>query len=140
MPAISSIADVHVGEEVPPLLKDVEAANLVRYAGAADDYVYLHWDKVRVLEEGFPDVIVHGWLTFAYMCQSVSDWIPRELADIESYAVRYRQPTYPGRLTCSGEVSAVRAEEGATRIELDLWAKNSEGQVTATAKMTLVAE
>ncbi len=139
MPAVSSLHDIRPGDVIPVLRKEVERATLVRYAGASDDYVYLHWDRPRVQEEGFPDVIIHGWLTFAYMCQAVSDWIPRELADMRSYSVRYLRTMHPGVVECSGRVLDVEDGENGRSIQLELWATDSEGQVTTSGKMRLVA-
>lgn len=125
------------GQEIPVLETAIDRAALVRYAGASDDYTYVHWDQPRMLAEGHPDVVVHGWLTFAYMCQTVTSWAPPELADITSYAVRYRRPSFPGRLICGGQVTAVREADGARFVDLELWSKDGEGAVTTTATMTL---
>src|SRR5690606_23689465 len=86
MSRIAALSDVREGQEVPPLDVVATRETLVRYAGASDDYAYQHWDRHRMIELGFEDVVVHGWLTFAYMTRAVTDWIPREVADIRSFA------------------------------------------------------
>lgn len=119
------------GDAVPPLELTVTRADLVRYAGAADDYVRQHWDHPFMIENGFPDVAVHGWLTFAHMCRAVDRWlVPAEWL-IDGYSVRYRQPTYPGAMVCGGSVVASDGQ----RLELDLWAKDGQGATTTTAAM-----
>jgi acyl dehydratase len=139
MTAVSSIHDIRPGDVIPVLRKIVDRADLVRYAGASDDYIYLHWDRPRVQEEGFPDVVIHGWLTFAYMCQAVSAWIPRELADMQSYSVRYLRTMHPGIVDCSGRVLDVEQGENGRSIQLELWATDADGQVATSGKMRLVA-
>jgi acyl dehydratase len=138
MAAVSSIHDIRPGDVIPVLRKIVDRVDLVRYAGASDDYIYLHWDRQRVQDEGFPDVVVHGWLTFAYMCQAVGAWIPRELADMQSYSVRYLRTMHPGIVECSGRVLDVEQGESGRSIQLELWATDAEGQVTTSGKMRLV--
>ena len=125
------------GHEVPDIEVTIERADLVKYAGAADDYSYQHWDHPKMTSLGFPDVVAHGWLTFAHMARAVTDWIPQEAADITDFAVRYRRPTFPGTITCGGAVKARRREAGADLLDLELWSRNADGEVTTTATMTL---
>jgi acyl dehydratase len=132
MPDFNEIA---VGQDLPELRQTVTAETLVRYAGASDDYVYLHWDKVRVLEEGFSDVVIHGWLTFAYICRAVTNWAPPEVADVKGFAVRYLRTTHPGEVTCGGKVVAKRND--GRELDFAMWAKDQAGQVATTATVTV---
>ena len=129
--------DIQVGDEIPPLSQDVDAEMLVRYAGASEDYNHQHWDHLYMVERDFPGVMVHGWLTFAYMCRTVTDWIPREIADVSDYSVRYHRPNYLGIINCSGEVVGKHDQDGARKIDFDLQAKTDTGEVTTTARLTL---
>ena len=138
--AFASPETIRENDEIPVLRKMVDAETLVRYAGASDDYVYLHWNKPRVLEEGLPDIIVHGWLTFAYMCQSVSAWLPPDIAEITKSSVRYHRPTYPGEITCSGRVTKVEASGTSKFIDVELWACGADGEITTTGTMQLVVK
>lgn len=137
MTKIASLAEVREGQDVPPLEVVAGRDALVRYAGASDDYAYQHWDHPRMVELGFEDVVVHGWLTFAYMTRAVTDWIPREVADIREFAVRYRKTTLPGPIECGGQVVRVRDGDAGLLVDLDLWAKDGRGELTTTATMTL---
>jgi acyl dehydratase len=139
MTGIAAFSDLRDGQEIPTLEVEVDRQTLVKYAGASDDYAFQHWDHPRMTGQGFPDVVVHGWLTFGYICRAVTDWASPEIADIQGFAVRYRRPTYPGKITCGGRVTRVREENGRRLADLDLWARNGEGEVTTTATMTLAA-
>jgi acyl dehydratase len=79
----------------------------------------------------------HGWLTFAFMCRVVTDWIPLEVADIKSYAVRYHRPTLPGVLRCGAEIVGKSAAAATRRLELKLWARDAAGEMIASAPLTL---
>jgi acyl dehydratase len=118
---------------IPELRVEISRADLVRYAGAADDYVAQHWDHPFMIESGFPDVAVHGWLTFAHMCRAVTDWLPPSRWSIGGYSVRYLLPTYPGTLVCGGSV----VESGSDLLTLALWAQNADGATTTRASMTV---
>lgn len=121
------------GDVVPTLSVQITRADLVRYAGASDDYVRQHWDHPFMIDSGFPDVIVHGWLTFAHMCRAVTEWLPPDHWQIADFDVRYIQPTYPGSILCGGEVVAV----DANGVRLELWGKTKVGETTTRAKMTM---
>ena len=125
------------GMELPSLEFEATRETLVRYAGASDDYVYLHWDQERVKSEGFPDVVVHGWLTAAWIARAAQSVFPPDQADIRDFAIRYRRTSHPGKVTCGGTIVACRQDAGERHIDLDLWAKDESGTVTTTAAMTL---
>lgn len=122
-----------VGAAVPELKLTVTRADLVRYAGGADDYVRQHWDHPFMIANGFPDVAVHGWLTFAHMCRAVTTWLPPEKWKIAEYSVRYVRPAYPGPMVCGGSV--VASDAGV--LTLALWAKDADGEVTTKASISV---
>jgi acyl dehydratase len=134
MDRISSIAQISAGTAVPIYARTINTLDLVKYAGATDDYARQHWDHRFMVEMGFPGVILHGWLTLGLMCEAVARWIPPEVADVVNYEVRYHRPTFPGLVTCGGEITAVEAQG---RADLKLWAKDEEFVVTTTAALTL---
>lgn len=134
---IESFDELFVGQIVPELLKKLDTLSFVEYCGASDDYARQHWDHLWMLEQGFSGVVGHGWLTFAYMCQAVTNFIPVEIADIRSYAVRYHKPTLPGVLRCGGEVLELSENAERQCAKLTLWAKDSADAVIATSPMTL---
>jgi acyl dehydratase len=126
-------ADIRVGFEIPPVELEVDRLALVKYAGAADDYVRQHWDHPFMIAQGYPDVITHGWLSFAHMCRAVTDWAPPARATITRYAVRYHKPFHPGRLICGGTVESIEDEQ----LTVALWARNIAHVVLATGSITI---
>ena len=131
------VDQIRAGQSIPSISIKIYRSDLIRYAAASDDYFYIHWDQDRARAEGFSDVIVHGWLSFAHMLRAVNAWLPAERADVADYRVRYRQPTYPGLLTCGGTVSEVTEAKDGLLITLDLWAKDATGEVKTRATATL---
>ncbi len=126
-------AGIAVGFAIPQVALEVDRLALVKYAGAADDYVRQHWDHPFMIAQGYPDVIGHGWLTFAHMCRAVTDWAPPSRATITRYAVRYHKPFHPGRLTCGGTVDSVEHD----RLTVAVWAKDAGGSLLATGHVTI---
>jgi acyl dehydratase len=119
---VSVLADVAVGDELPPLRVQVTRADLVRYAGAALDFNPIHWNEARAREVGLPDVIAHGMLTMALAGRLVTDWVGDPAAVVE-YRVRFTRPVVvpndeTGALVeLSGKVGE-RRDDGTLRIDI----------------------
>jgi acyl dehydratase len=124
------------GDAIPVYEREVTPEQLVRFAGASGDFARQHWDHVFMIEHGFPGVIIHGWLTFAIMSETVSRWLPPEEFEITSFKVRYHRTHAPGLVRCGGEVVSVgKGKEG--EIVVALWAESGEGKATTTATVCL---
>ena len=120
--------------QLPELVVTITRQDLVRYAGAANDYLPQHWDQDRMRGEGFPDVVVHGWLGCAHLCRAATSVLTPDLWTLARYAVRYRYPVHPGEVHCGGTVTG---REGGVR-EVSGWIKDPEGRVVTTAMLEFV--
>ena len=123
----------NAGDALPDLRVRISNEMIVRYCGAADDYSPQHWNPDQMRALGFDDIIAHGWLTFAHMCRVAQAWAPPEAADIVAYEVKYKRTVYAGEASYGGSVLAVRGKEA----DLELWARNAAGELSATASITV---
>jgi len=137
MTNIQSFSDVQEGMQLPGLEREIDRLQLIKFAGAVDDYAAPHWDHLYMVQNGFSGVIVHGWLTFSVMCQAVSRWIPPELADFKSFAVRYLKPNMPGMAHYGGRVTRKTEQESQRRVELEIWADSEDGTRLAVGQVVL---
>jgi acyl dehydratase len=137
MHKISSYDELAPGMLLPVLSRDIDRQQLIKFAGAVDDYAPPHWDHLYMVERGFPGVIVHGWLTFAVMSQAVSAWISLELADLTRFSVRYLKPNMPGQASYGGRVAAKNQSTDYREAELEIWADSPDGIRLAEGKVTL---
>lgn len=128
-------SDLAVGAECPQLRVEIDREALVRYAGASDDYVAQHWDHPFMIAQGYPDVIGHGWLTFAHMSRAVTNWMPPAVAAIGGFNVRYHRPFYPGTMTCGGRIEVI----DGSKATLSLWARDGHGETIAAGGLWLRA-
>jgi acyl dehydratase len=117
-----NLAEVAVGDELPPLNVYVTRKDLIKYAGAAQDFNPIHWNEKRAREVGLPDVIAHGMLTMALGGRLVTDWVGDPGLVVE-YGVRFTRPVVvpnddTGALVeLTGKVGD-RREDGALRIDI----------------------
>jgi len=131
--------DVVVGSEIPPLVKHPTTQQLVRWAGAVDDYNQIHYDKDFAQSKDLPGVIVHGALIASFLGQLLTDWIG-EQGSVRRFTCQYRGISLPDQdIVCKGEVTKKYIKDGEHYVECSIWAENPEGEkvVPGTATVTL---
>ncbi|MEU5158924.1 MaoC/PaaZ C-terminal domain-containing protein [Streptomyces sp. NPDC020875] len=110
------------GTELPVREVTLTRADLVRYAGASEDFNPVHWNPRVAREAGLPDCIAHGMLTMAIAARTVTDWV-RDPGAIVEYRTRFSRPVVVSddpagtRLEVSGRVAEVLGD-GLVRIDL----------------------
>ncbi|VVE62063.1 (R)-specific enoyl-CoA hydratase [Pandoraea captiosa] len=89
------LSQARVGDTFTLSMPAVTTTQLVRYAGASDDYNRIHYDQHYAQEAGLGGVIAHGMLTMAFMGRAVSDWAGPAAAIVDIEA-RFNAPVRPG--------------------------------------------
>jgi acyl dehydratase len=131
-------AQVAIGDRLPDLPFEIKGADIVRFAGAVDDYADPHWNHPFMVAHGLPGVIVHGWFTFSVMCKVVEQWFPPQVADYREFSVRYTRTNLAGNGRYAASVREKSVANGEQRVMLDLWAENDQGQRMAEGSVTVV--
>jgi acyl dehydratase len=122
--------DVQEGQELPQLVKHPTTRQLVKWAGASGDYYEIHYDKDFAQSTGLQGCIVHGWLTFSFVAQLVTDWMGSD-AFLKKVGVSYRGMQVPGEdIICKGKITKKYQSDGENVVECDVWAENTEGKKT----------
>lgn len=86
----------------------ITTTQLVRYAGASDDYNRIHYDQAFATHEaGLGGVIAHGMLTLALMGSALTDWAGPD-AFVRRLDGRFTAPVRPGDVV---EVTGVANED-----------------------------
>ena len=122
MTSAISLANVEVGQELPPLTMTFTRAGLVAYAQASGDMNPIHQDEEVAKSVGLPDVIAHGMLTMGRAIKVVTDWVA-DPACVIDYSVRMTRPvvvpdTAAGvEVVFGGKVAAIN-DDGTIRIDL----------------------
>ena len=133
---------VEVGTELPAQTFTITRADLVRYAGAAEDFNVIHWNERVARAVGLPDVIAHGMYTMALAVRVVTDWV-QDPARVLDYGVRFTRPLpvpdddEGSRLEVTGVVGAV-LEDG--RVRVDLTATHAGAKVLGRAQAVVALD
>jgi len=129
--------DVKEGTEITPLIKNPTPMQLVKFAGASEDFNPIHYDKDKALADGLPGTIVHGRLKNAFLIQVMTDWIG-DAGWLKKIAIQHRAMDLPGSpIACKGTVTKKYTDNGENLVDCEVWTENSKGEKTAPATATV---
>jgi acyl dehydratase len=128
---------MQIGDELGPFTARVTREQLVRYAGAADDYNPIHYDDEVARALGLPGVIVHGMLNMGLIARFILEALP-PLTAVVDYHVRFRQMVRPHELlTIRAAVSGI--EDPFVDFEVTLQGEQARPAVTGRLRVRLPA-
>jgi acyl dehydratase len=128
-----SEGDVAAPREFGPVTRE----DIVRYAGASGDFNQIHYDDEVAHAAGFDATFTMGMLQAGYLGTFATDWLGPEA--LRSFEVRFVDQVWLGDvLTCSGRVTAVHTEPGAsgvvTTTEVSLLCEAQDGRQILTGR------
>ena len=120
-----------VGAEIPTQVHNPTALDLFMFSASSWLLHRIHYDTPFTTEhEGHPGLLIHGPLQGVYLAQTAEAYLA-DVARLQSMTYRHLAPAYLGdELECGGIITGANA--GA--IDVDLWARKSDGTDTTTGK------
>ena len=136
----ANIIRCQIGDELPPLIKQPDREQLVKYAAGSGDFNPLHYDPDFPQAQEIGANLVHGRFKYAALGQLVSDWLGHQ-GFVRRISASYRGMDRLGEIiTCRGRVVAVSQEPGRRIVSLELWTENTEGRRTTEGTAEVVCE
>lgn len=123
--------DIEIGDEVGPLVKSPDLAQVQAFVAAwrrpEGAFLARFTDQAAASRDGFNSPIVPGPLSLAFLSQLLTDWAgPR--GRLRSLEVNYRRPTRHGEeLKCVGLVVDKREAGEEAVIRLDVYIEDPRG-------------
>jgi len=113
-----------VFEEV--VVTNLSRTQIVRYAGASDDFNPLHTDEIFATEvAGYPSVIAHGMLTMGLTAKAVTNLVGNE--QLVRFGGRFVGMVVPGdELVTRMEVTSRHQDGDDLIVELDVATQNQQ--------------
>ena len=132
--AAMRLADVGVGDELPPLDVPLTRTLIVAGAIASRDFQIVHHDPYAAVERGSQDIIMNILTTNGFVGRFVTDWAG-PAARLRSVKLRLGAPNYPGdTMQMTGQVTAV---DGAVATVAVTGANQYGNHVVATVEVEL---
>lgn len=130
--------DINVGDEIPALQKTITREQIFDYADASGDYNPIHVDEESGKKAGLGGIIAHGLLSFAFITQLMTDWLPDPM-NLKKIWARFVNMVRPGEeFTIHGWVREKYSRDGLNYVECELISENQEGRKAIVGKATAI--
>ena len=124
-----SVDTIAIGQALPSLTKEVSQRKIDAYSGVRPRSI--HTDESWARAKGFRAPLAQGMMSTAYVSEMMTAFLGEGFVKGGGMSVTFVKPVYAGdRLTLHGVVTDKLAENGATRVVVEVWCENQHGEKT----------
>jgi acyl dehydratase len=121
---------VSVGQELPSLVKEMSQRRIDVYSGVRPRSI--HTDEAWAHQKGFRTTLAQGMMSTAFASEMMTRLLGAGFVRGGTLSMAFIKPVYAGdRLTVYGVVKETRPEGGRTRVVVEVWCENQQGEKTA---------
>jgi acyl dehydratase len=121
---------VSVGQELPSLVKEMSQRRIDVYSGVRPRSI--HTDEAWAHQKGFRTTLAQGMMSTAFASEMMTRLLGAGFVRGGTLSMAFIKPVYAGdRLTVHGVVKGTRPEGGRTRVVVEVWCENQQGEKTA---------
>jgi acyl dehydratase len=121
---------VSVGQELPSLVKEMSQRRIDVYSGVRPRSI--HTDEAWAHQKGFRTTLAQGMMSTAFASEMMTRLLGAGFVRGGTLSMAFIKPVYAGdRLTVHGVVKETRPEGGRTRVVVEVWCENQQGEKTA---------
>ena len=122
------IEDIDLGDDVGPLLKEPDRAQLDAYVKAWGTTTGRFVSDEAAQAEGFTGVILPGNMSMGLLAQLLTNWVGLE-GKVKRLDVDFRRSILPGdKLNCSGIVTDIQIVDEENQVTLDVYIETQKGE------------
>ena len=123
-------ASVGIGQELPPLVKNIPQRKIDAYSGVRPNYI--HSDEAFARKKGFRAPLAQAMMSTAYVSEMMTRFVGAGFVKGGALSMTFIKPVLAGdRLTVRGVVKEQRPEGGRTRVVVEVWCENQDDVTTA---------
>jgi acyl dehydratase len=121
---------ITIGQKLPSLVKDISQRRIDAYSGVRPRSI--HSDEAWARQKGFRTCLAQGMMSTAYVSQMMVKLLGPGFGRGGTLSMAFIKPVYAGdRLTVHGVVKDKQPDNGATRVTVEVWIENQDGEKTA---------
>jgi acyl dehydratase len=133
--ATTTTATVSIGQELPRLVKDLPQRRIDAYSGVRPNYI--HSDEAFARKRGFRAPLAQAMMSTAYVSELMTRFVGTGFVKGGTMSMTFIKPVFAGdRLTVHGVVEEQHPEHGRTRVVVEVWCENQDGDKTAIGTAT----
>lgn len=123
-------ASVKVGDELQAIQKQVSQRQIDAYSGVKPKSI--HTDEAWARSRGFRAPLAQAMMSTAYVSELMTRLLGAGYVQGGKLSMSFIKPVLAGdRLTVHGVVKEKRPEGAATRVVVEVWCQNQDGEKTA---------
>jgi acyl dehydratase len=121
---------IAVGHALPTLVKEIGQRRIDAYSTVRARSI--HTDEEWARAKGFKAPLAQGMMSTAYVSEMMTRFLGEGFVKGGTISMSFIKPVYAGdRLTVHGVVKEKRADGAATRVVVEVWCENQDGEKTA---------
>jgi acyl dehydratase len=121
---------ITVGHVLPTLTKEIAQRRIDAYSIVRAKSI--HTDEAWAKAKGFRAPLAQGMMSTAYVSEMMTAFLGAGFVKGGTISMAFLQPVYAGdHLTVHGVVTETRAEGEVTRVVVEVWCENQDGERTA---------
>jgi acyl dehydratase len=118
------------GLALPPLVKEITQRKIDVYSGVKP--YSIHTDEAWARKKGFRAPLAQAMMSTAYVSELMTRFVGSGFVKGGTMSMVFIKPVHVGdRLTVHGVVKERRPEGAATRVVVEVWCENQDGNKTA---------
>ncbi|HEY2995049.1 MAG TPA: MaoC/PaaZ C-terminal domain-containing protein [Methylomirabilota bacterium] len=118
------------GVALPPLVKEISQRKIDVYSGVKP--YSIHTDEAWARKKGFRAPLAQAMMSTAYVSELMTRFVGSGFVKGGTLSMVFIKPVFVGdRLTVHGVVKERQAEGSATRVIVEVWCENQDGEKTA---------
>ena len=123
-------SDIHQGDSLPTVVKQLSQQKINLYAEASGDYNPIHIDEDFAAKTPLGGTIAHGMLILAYASEIMTRAFGQSWLEGGKLSVRFKAPARPqDTITTSGKVDSIEEKDGIPHVNCSLECHNQNGDV-----------
>jgi len=131
-PAPRAVRGLLPGTPLVPLHKQPRQDQIAVFSMVAKNFRNIHTDIEVARRAGLPTTLAQGQMETVYLTELLTTFFGASWFTTGWQKVKFIRPVYCGdRLKVCGVVSQERQQDGDTILDLDIWAENEKGEMTA---------
>jgi len=126
---------VAIGAVLPPLAKAISQRQIDAYSGVRPRSI--HTDEAWARARGFRAPLAQAMMSTAYVSEMMTRLLGTGFVKGGTMSLAFVKPVFAGdRLTVHGVIKDRRVEDGVTRVVVEVWCQNQDGDTTAVGTAT----
>ncbi len=130
---------ITAGQTLPELTKELSQRKIDAYSGVRPRSI--HTDAAWARQRGFRAPLAQAMMSTAYVSELMTRFVGAGFVKGGTMSMTFIKPVLAGdRLIVRGVVKETRPEQGRTRVVVEVWCENQDGDKTAVGTASGLAD